>query len=165
MNKEPFWKRELKELLVISIIFFVIFVLFLLLKKVIQADYRIDYYVLTTALVGSLIIAKVVLIFDLVPATKRADHLPNIYRVFFRSGIYILGYITFTMLEHLIKGLIKKDSFTVAFESTIHYLSTTAFITSFVGVFIGFLLFNTFWVIRAEIGPAALYEMFFGKKT
>lgn len=165
MKKEAFWKRELKEVLIISSIFFVIFVLFLLMKKIIVQDYKIDFFVLTTALVGSLIIAKVVLIFDLVPATKKTDHLPNIYRVFFRSGIYILGYVIFTVLEHLIGGLIRKESFSMAFDSTLHTLSTPAFITSIVGVFIAFLLFNTLWVIRANIGPAALYKIFFGKNA
>lgn len=163
MKKEPLWKRELKELLIISAVFFVIFVLFLLLKKVIMDDYKLDYYVLVTALVGSLIIAKVVLIFDLLPVTKKTDHLPNIFRVFFRSLIYILGYMIYTFLEHLTRGLVEGEGFSKAIDSTLHDFTTPAFIISFVGVLFAFLLFNAFWVIRSSIGPAALYTMFFKK--
>lgn len=163
MKKEPLWKRELKEVLVISSVFFVIFVLFLLMKKVILDDYKVDLYILSTALLGSLIIAKVVLIFDLLPLTKKTERLLNIYRVFIRSLIYILGYVIFTFIEHLIRGLIEGKSFPVAFETTLHQLYSPAFIISFVGVLIAFIFFNAFWVVRATIGPKALYRMFFKK--
>ena len=80
MKKEPKWKRELKEVIAIAAFFFVIFVLLLFMKKVLLGDYTIDFYILSTALIGSLIIAKVVLIFDLLPITKKTAHLVNIYR-------------------------------------------------------------------------------------
>jgi len=163
MKKEPLWKRELKEVLIISSVFFVIFVLFLFMKKAMLAEYDINFYIVGTALLGSLIIAKVVLIFDLLPITKKADHLPNIYRVIFRSLIYIIGFVIFTYLEHLIKGLVEGESFSQALKSAIHQLNSPAFITSFVGVLVSFLFFNAFWVIRAKIGPTALYAIFFKK--
>ncbi len=163
MKKEPLWKRELKEMLAIAGFFFVIFVLFLFMKKVMLIDYDVDFYIMGTALLGSLIIAKVVLIFDLLPITKKTAHLLNVYRVLLRSLIYIFGYVVFTYLEHLIKGLIHGDSFSEALNSGLHQLYTPTFITGFVGVLVAFLFFNTFWVIRAKLGPAALYAMFFKK--
>lgn len=164
MEKEPKWKKELKEVLAISSVFFVLFVLFLLMKRTLLDDYDFNFYVLSTALVGSLIIAKVVLIFDLLPITKKMDHLPNIYRVFFRSLIYILGFVIFTFLEGLVKELIDGAAFSEAMSAAFHELYTPAEITTLVSVFIAFLFFNTFWVIRANLGPAALYDMFFKKK-
>jgi hypothetical protein len=165
MTKDPWWKREIKEILAISSVFFVIFVLFLLMKKVLLDEYYINFYIVGTAFVGSLIIAKVVLIFDLLPLSKRMDHLPNIYRVFFRSFVYLLGFVIFTFIEGLIKGLIDKESFSHAMGSAFHELSETTFITSMVGVFVAFLFFNTFWVIRAKYGPTALYALFFKKEN
>ena len=162
-NNVPLWKRELKEILAISSVFFVIFVLFLLMKKALLDDYTINFYIIGTALVGSLILAKVVMIFDLLPLSKRMDHYPNIYRVIFRSLFYLLGYVIFTFLEYLIKGLIDKESFSQATYSALHGLGEPTFITSMVGVFVAFLFFNTFWVIRAKYGPKALYELFFKK--
>jgi hypothetical protein len=163
MEKEPWWKRELKEVLAISSVFFVIFVLLLIMKKILLGEYNVDFYVVGTALVGSLIIAKVVLIFDLLPVTKKTDHLPNIYRVFFRSFIYILGYIIFTLLEHLVKGLIDGTSITKAFNLALHELITPGFFTSLVGVSVAFLLFNAFWIIRGKYGAHELYTLFFKK--
>jgi hypothetical protein len=165
MKKEPLWKREIKEILAISSVFFVIFVLFLFMKKSLLDDYDVNFYIVSTALVGSLIIAKVVLIFDLLPLTKKTDALLNIYRVFLRSLIYIFGYVIFTFLEHLIKGLFDGESYSQALKTTVHHLFSPAFITTFIGVFIAFLFFNTFWIIRASIGTTALYNMFFKKVT
>ena len=163
MTKEPLCKRELKEILAIASVFFVIFVLFLFMKKALLHEYNIDFYIVGTALVGSLIIAKVVLIFDLLPLSKRMDRFPNIYRVFFRSLVYILGFIIFTFLEGIIKGLIDKEGFSQAVGSATHELGEASFITSLVGVFVSFLIFNTFWVIRAKYGPKELFNLFFKK--
>jgi len=155
----------MKEILAISSVFFVIFVLFLFMKKSLLDDYDVNFYIISTALVGSLILAKVVLIFDLLPLTKRTDKLLNIYRVFLRSLIYIFGYVVFTFLEHLIKGLIDGASYSQALKDTVHYLFSAPFITTFIGVFIAFLFFNAFWIIRANIGATALFNMFFKKIT
>jgi hypothetical protein len=163
MKKDPCWKRELKEMFAIASVFFIIYVLFLFMKKALLDDYSIDFYIISTALVGSLILAKVVLIFDLLPLSKRMDHLPNIYRVFFRSLVYLLGFIIFKLLESVIKELIEKESFSQTLNSAFQELVETPFITSMVGVFIGFLFFNAFWVIRAKYGPTALYALFFKK--
>jgi hypothetical protein len=163
MKKNPWWKRELKEMLSIASVFFVIFVLFMLMKKAFQNEYTFNFVVIGTAFVGSLIIAKVVLIFDLLPITKRSDHLPNIYRVFFRSLVYLVGYVIFTFLEHLIKGLIEGGDFLHASSLAFHELGKLTYITSLIAIFVAFLFFNAFWVIRAKYGPTALFNLFFRK--
>jgi len=42
-TKEPFWKRELKEVFAISFTFFILFVLFAFLKKAMLGQYNIEY--------------------------------------------------------------------------------------------------------------------------
>jgi hypothetical protein len=128
-----------------------------------MADYKVNLYIVSTSLIGFLIIVKVVLIFDLIPLTKHVNRLLNIYRVFLRSLIYLAGYVIFTFLEHLIKGTINGESFSSALDSTLVSLYSPAFITTYVGVFIAFLLFNAFWVVRASMGPATLFKLFFKK--
>jgi len=163
-TKEPLWKREIKEVFAISSTFFILFILFAFLKKAMLGQYNIEYYALGTALIGSLILGKVVLIFDKLPVTKKMDFLPNIYRVFFRSLIYLFGYVIFTLLEHWVEGLIEGDNFGQAWAHSFHHLGKLDFLTSLVVVFIAFLFFNTFWVIRTKYGPKKLYHLFFSKE-
>lgn len=164
-SQEPFWKRELKEVFAISLTFFILFILFGVLKKAMLGQHQIEYYAMGTALIGSLILGKVVLIFDKLPLTKKMDYLPNIYRVFFRSLVYLLGYAIFTLIEHWIKGLIDGESIGKAMEHAFKHLSGIEFAMSMVVVFIAFLFFNSFWVIRTKYGPKALYKLFFSKEN
>lgn len=85
MTEEPFWKRELKEVFVISFTFFIFFILFAFLKKAMLGQYNIEYYAAGTALIGSLILGKVVLIFDKLSVTKKMDFLPIYLSRFFQE--------------------------------------------------------------------------------
>ena len=163
-TEEPFWKRELKEVFVISFTFYILFVLFVLLKKALLGQHHIEFYAAGTALIGSLILGKVVLLIDKLTLTKKMDYFPNIYRVFFRSIVYLLGYIIFSLLEHWVKGLIDGNNFGQAWSHSFHHLGGLDFLTSLAIVFIAFLFFNAFWVIRLHYGPKELYKLFFRKK-
>lgn len=161
MTEEPFWKRELKALVAISSTFFVFLLILLVFKKLLLDEYKITFSVGGIALIGSLIFAKVVLIFENIPLAKKYDHLPKIYSVLTKSFVYILGYIIFTLLEHCIKGLIKGDGFVKALDDTFNNLMSKESLINIITVFIIFLLFNTFWVIRNYIGANKLYKLFF----
>lgn len=164
MSKEPWWKKELKEILAISSTFFVLFVLFMLMKKAVLAQYELNFSVIGTAIVGALIIGKVVLIFDKLPLTRRFDYLAKIYGVLFRSIVYLAGYVIFTLLEHIIKGLIAGESLATAVKHAAVHLATLNFVTSLISLFVAFLFFNTFWIIRNHYGPGELYRLFFKRK-
>ena len=84
-TEEPFWKRELKEVFAIYFTFFILFVLFAFLKKAMLGQYNIEYYAVGTALIGSLILGKVVLIFDKLPMTKKNGFPPKYLSCFFQE--------------------------------------------------------------------------------
>ena len=91
------------------------------------------------------------------------DKLLNIYRIVLRSIIYLFGYFLFTILEHLIKGLVDGESFGNAWTLSVQYLGSMEFAINLVILFIVFLVFNAFWVIRNYFGPKALYDLYFKK--
>jgi hypothetical protein len=164
MDAEPRWKKELKQILYIALTFFILFVLFQLIKKALLAEYNIKYTAFGVALVGSLIIGKVVLLVDLLPLTKRLDYLPKVWGVFYRSFIYLAGYILLTLIEHSIKGLIKGDGFIEACKGAFHHLGERGFVASVIGLYIVFLFFNTFWILRNHYGPKELFNIYFKKE-
>lgn len=165
MAEESFWKRELKEILAVSSTFYVLFVMFVIMKKAMLVQYDIQIYGMGTALIGSLIIGKVVVIFDKLSITSKMDDRPKIYQVIFRSLIYLIGYSLFIFIEHIIKGLINGHPFSESVSHSFHYIKGSDFLSSLVVVFIAFLFFNTFWAIRHSVGAKALYHLFFKKKT
>ena len=162
-QKESWWKRELKEIFAISYTFFVLFILFTGLKLSLLEQYHISGFKMGAALIGSLILAKVVLILDKLPLTRKMDIFPNIYRVFFRSFVYLIGFVIFSLLEHWVKSLVDGDAFGLAWQHAFQYLGTKEFALRLVVIFIVFLFFNAFWVIRVHYGPKELRKLFFGK--
>jgi len=164
-TQEPFWKRELREVLIISSTFYVLFVLFILLKKAFLAQQDIQLHAFGSALIGSLILGKVVLLTDKLPLTRKMDRHPKIFSLIFRSFVYLVGYVLFVFLEHIVKGLIMGDGFSHSLSHAVHYLGGKVFVTSLVAVFIIFLFFNTFWVVRNHYGPRELYKIFFKKEV
>jgi len=106
-----------------------------------------------------------VLLVDLLPVTKRMDNHSNIYSVIYRSLIYLFGYLIFTLLEHFVKGLINGDDFSHAWLHSFQHIGSLKFIISLVAIFIAFLIFNSFWVIRNHFGPKELYKLFFKKNV
>ena len=163
MVKKSDMIKEIKEVFAISLFFFVCFAVFAVLKKLILHEHDIEYYGFIPVVVGSLVLGKVILIFDKLRITKWLDHIANIYRVGFRSFIYSLGYILFTFLENGVTGLIKGMGIIESFTDNAEILISKHGLAKLIILFISFLIFNAFWVIRAYIGPHKLYRLFFKK--
>lgn len=155
--------KEIKEVFAISLFFFVCFTVFVILKKTILSAYDIEFFGFIPAAVGSLVLGKVILIFDKLSITKWLDHIANIYRVGFRSFIYLLGYIIFTFFEYGVIGLIKGIGIIESFAQNVENLTSKHGLAKLIILFISFLIFNAFWVIRAYVGPDKLYRLFFNK--
>lgn len=156
-------KKEAKEVLAISLFFFFCFTVFAVLKKLILSEHDIEYYGFIPVVIGSIVLGKVVLIFDKLRITKWLDHMANIYRVGFRSFIYLLGYILFTFLEYGVMGLFKGEGIIESFTHNVENLTSKHGLAALIILFISFIIFNAFWMIRAYVGPGKLYRLFFEK--
>ncbi|MEY3827770.1 MAG: hypothetical protein RLZZ148_2591 [Cyanobacteriota bacterium] len=66
-------KRELKKIGSLAIFFFIGFGYILLVMKLFLKEYSINSYVLSKAIIGSLVAAKAVAIMDITPLIKRFD--------------------------------------------------------------------------------------------
>lgn len=163
-KKESFIVKEMKELFAIAFVFYIIFLMFSILKMALLGQQHINGFKMGAAVIGALIIAKVVLIFDHFRVSKKLENYPKVITVFFKSGIYLIGFALFTILEHFIKGLIEDLTAAEAIKHAIYYLGSLDFVLTVAIVYISFLTFSTFWVIRNEYGPKSLYLLFFKRK-
>jgi hypothetical protein len=153
--------KEFKEVMSISLFFFICFLLFVAIKKAFLAQYQIGYYGFGTAFFGALVMGKVVLLIDKLPVINSMDHKPNIYGVLFRSLVYEVGYILFSFVEHGIKGFITSISLRESFTHNYEHLVSIQGYTSLIVLFITFIIFNAFWVIRNHFGSDQLYRLYF----
>jgi len=155
--------EEIREVLGISLFFYVVFLIFQIYKKITLIEYDIEYAALGTALIGALILGKVVFLIDKLPLTKKMDYGPKIYGIVYRSFIYLIGYAAFSFVEHLIKGLFSGINLMESISHSLNEILSLEFAGRSLLIFITFLFFNIYWTIRNHIGAREVYSLFFRK--
>jgi hypothetical protein len=85
-------RREVRHLGAVTLYFLGCFGIVLTLKKLFLADYHIEFYALTAAIVGALIASKLVLILDATRAGTRFDvRLPLAVAALYKTLIYMIA--------------------------------------------------------------------------
>ena len=99
------WERikdELRDLVPPTIFFFVTFHIIVLSRALMLREYGVKVSTVAGATIGALLVAKVVLIADHLPAINRFPEKPLIYNVVWKTAIYWLGASAAHYLEHLV---------------------------------------------------------------
>lgn len=94
--------HELRELIPVTLYFFVAFQLLVITQALMLEQYGISAWSFTTATVGALIVAKVVVIADHFSFVNRFPRKPLIYNIAWKTAIYFVGSILVRYLEHII---------------------------------------------------------------
>lgn len=98
----PVLAREAKEIGLVFLYFFFCFDVLLILKKLVLADYRIEVQALSTAAIGALIVAKVVIVLDKTRVGTRFDErLPLALATLYKTLFYVLATALVLSLEKL----------------------------------------------------------------
>ncbi|GEM_PF-6385889 len=152
---------EFRAVLSVTLFFLICFSFFAILKKAFLAQYEIEYRGFVSAFVGALVLGKVVVILDHIKLTNKYKHLPNIFSVLFRSLIYLIGYIAFSYVEHIVIGLFSGNRIIESISNNTHHLMSHEGLATLIVLSITFIFFNAFWVIRTHIGPKQLFALYF----
>lgn len=101
-DHETFWQkaaRELKSIAWVTLYFFVWFAILMFLKKMILKDYNIQFSGISIAIISALVMAKVVLLLELIKPANWVKRLPAIVDVLIRTFFYSLGVLLVQVLE------------------------------------------------------------------
>lgn len=95
-------KHEIKDVALVSLYFFFCFSIVLTLKKLLLADYHVKVQALSTAAIGALIVAKIVIVLDKTRAGARFDaRLPLGLTALYKTLVYALATFAVLFLEKL----------------------------------------------------------------
>ena len=156
---------ELRELGMATLYFATWIGALVLIKKLILAEYSVAFTGLSTALVGALILAKVVLILDMVPHGDWVSRQPVWVDVLLRTLLYSFGVFVVILLEksfegrHEHGGFLESMSALFAETNLAHVLANTLCITG------ALLSFNVMMVVREHLGPGNLMRLFVLPRT
>lgn len=95
-------KHELGELIPPTLFFFVAFQLLAFTQAMMLREYGISTYAFLGATIGALVVAKVVLLSDLLPFVNRFPEKPLIYNVVWKTAIYFFAALGVRYVEHFI---------------------------------------------------------------
>lgn len=161
--KEKF-KEEMRQIGIVSLYFFICFAMILLLKKLMLAEYDIKFFALSTAVIGALVVAKVVIILDHTSIGKRFEDHQVYVNVLYRSLVYSFFVGVVVLIEHAFEARHEAGSFMAGVKEVITHGNEDKFWATFIFIFISFVGYNVISVISDHLGEGELRRLFFSRR-
>jgi len=153
--------REIRSIALVTLYFAVCFIVMMVCKRLVLAEYGVEFRGLSFALVGALIVAKVVLVLEHVPLGAWVRRRPVVVDTVLRTLLYSLGVAVVLLLEKAFESRHEHGGFGGALSALIegrdihHVLATT------IGVSGALLGFNVLAVLHLNQGAGFLRRLFF----
>jgi hypothetical protein len=153
--------REARALVPVTIYFVIAFNLVAFTKTLMLREYGIRVSTFAAATFGALVVAKVVLIAELLPFMEPFPRIPIMYNAAWKTLIYWLVALVVQIVEDSIAALYKHGSLASALDD----LSRPHFWMVQMWLIVLFLVFCTFQELMHAIGPQRAKELFLGVRS
>jgi hypothetical protein len=152
-------KHELKTLAVVALYFGVWLIVLLLIKKLVLAEYQIQFAGLSQALIGALVLSKVVMILELVPLGRWVGRHPAWVDVLLRTSLYALGVLVVLLLEKGLEGRHEYGGFGASLTSVFEHADVYHVWLNLLVVSIALFNYNVLSVIKRHIGEGGVIRL------
>lgn len=152
--------RELKELGLAGLYFFLWIGLLVVIKKLVLAEYQIEFAGLSAALIGALVLAKVVLILEHVPLGPLTRNRPAWIEVLVRTVLYVAGVVVVLLLEKGFEGRHEYGGFWQSLRSLFQHADIDHVWANAMCISGALLGYNALSVIRRHLGDGGLIAIF-----
>jgi hypothetical protein len=132
----------------------------MLLKVLILAEYQIKYHKFTAALIGALILAKVVLIMEHVPLGPVVRNRPAVFYVAIRSLLFALGVLVVLILEKAFDARHERGGFGASLAHIFEHPDMPHVWANALGMLCALVGYNVLSVIRRHLGNRSLIAVF-----
>jgi len=152
-------QQELKTLGLVTLYFGCWLAFLLLVKHLVLAEYDIKASGITQALVGALILAKVVMILEYVPLGKWLRGRPAWIDVVVRTTLYIVGVFIVLVLEKAFEGRHEYGGFGSSLAAGLDGADMHHVLLNLTVVSGALLVYNVFAVIQRNIGEGGVWRL------
>jgi hypothetical protein len=140
-----------------------VFASFTQYRRLVLAAHDITYTNYWVAVIEALVLAKVVMIGDVLHLGRRLEHKPLIYSTLLKTVVFTIFVGAFTLIEHVIKGLWKGEAFVEQFGNFLgkgyHEVLAGCMV-----VFVAFIPFFAFRELGRVLGEGKIRTLFFRKR-
>jgi hypothetical protein len=167
VKAQSFLVREFLKMLPPTIFFFVGFNLILFTKRLLLADYLIQFSGFFIATMAALLVGKTVLVAEEMPFLRRFDRAPLIQPILFKTTVYVFLVFVVRLLEAFVRYLIEGgvvgggrfvDELLGSF-SWYHFIATQMWI------FVLFLIYVTVSEFNELFGGGELFKILFVRRS
>ncbi len=153
-----------EEIIVVSrtaAYFAIVFILLMVIKKLDLEDYHIEFTGLSQAIIGALIMSKVIILMELISFGPSVQRKPPIVDVLIRTILYTLGVAIVVLLEkafesrHKVEGFWNEIQYVFGNRDIYHVWATT------IGAGGSIFVYNAFSIVQRKMGKKGLTKMFF----
>ena len=153
-------KKEIEAVALTTLYFLVWLGALVLLKKLILDEYHIEFRGVTIALVGALVIAKVVLVLEYVPLGRWISRHAVLVDIVLRTLLYTLGVAVVLLLEKAFEARHEAGGFGAALVHVFDHRDTAHVWANVIGVGGALLVFNVLSVLRRQVAGRKLIPFF-----
>jgi hypothetical protein len=160
MGRQQKLLHELKAIGLAALFFGGWIAVFIAIKQLVLAEYRIEFYGFSKALVGALILSKVVVVLEHVPLGAWVRARPAWVDVLLRTILYAFGVLLVLLLEkgfegrHEYGGIAASLRVVYAHTDINHVWSNALVLTG------ALLTYNVLSVIRSHLGKGGMLRLF-----
>ena len=134
-------------------------------QRLISREYGIPLTGFGAAIIGGVIVGKVVLITDNLPFINKFPSHPLIYNIVWKSNIYFFVTLLFRYLEHLVSFLHKGEDFMTANQHLIDGIIWPHFWLIQMWLAVLFFIYCSLRELIRVIGKQEILRLFFGMRN
>lgn len=157
--------KEFLEILPPTIFFFIAFSLIILTKSLILEEYGIQFSNFAMAVIGALIVGKIILIIDKFSFIDMFPDKPLMHNVLWKTTIYIIAALLVRYLEHLFPLYSKADGLVQAHHMLVDEIIWPHFWLIQMWLLVLFLIYTSLRELVRSLGRDKILIMFFGRQT
>jgi len=131
------------------------------IKRLILAEYQIEFSGMSKALVGALILSKVVLVLEHVPLGAWVRAQPAWVDVVLRTMLYAFGVVVVLLLEESFEGRHEYGGFGPSLKAVFQHADIPHVWANAIGLGGALLVYNALSVVRRYLGDGGLRRLFF----
>jgi hypothetical protein len=153
--------EEIRVVLRTATYFAIVFIILMVMKKLNLRDYNIEFTGLSQAIIGALILSKVVILMKLISLGPWVQRQPPMVDVVLRTFLYSIGVAVVILLEKAFEERHKENGFGNAITYVINNRNFYHVWATTIGVSASIFVYNSFSVVQRLMGRKGLAKLFF----
>jgi hypothetical protein len=156
--------EETRKILVIAVFFAIGFCIIIINNRLITAGTGIHIAPFARALIGGMIVAKALLLVDLLPFVHAFPEKPLVHNIAWKSSLYVAASVVFLYIEPFFKGLFRGAGFYAANSRAVQELMLRRTWATVMWLAVLMLVFVTMQELSHVLGKEQLKYIFLGDR-